>query len=83
MKLQGKKKLGYFRFNFWGVNLRLFSGVECFPEPVRIVVVPQTRRLKDIMESSEVATSKRHNVLLISESTSTPYKKPREKGAFI
>ena len=32
-------------------GLRLFFGVKCFPEPVEIVMLPQSKRLKYILES--------------------------------
>ena len=50
-----------------GEGLRLFCGEECFPEPVEIIVLSHTRRLKNIMESSQLATSRIHNALLSSE----------------
>ena len=44
-----------------------FCGVECFPEPVKVVGFSQTRHLKDILELPEAVLNKRHNSLLIPE----------------
>ena len=37
----------------------------CFPEPTEIAALSQTRRLKDIKESSEAVTRRQHNTLQI------------------
>ena len=58
------KRLGYFKTQILILGFTTILWCECFPEPVEIVVLPQTRRLKDIMESSEAVTSWRPNVLL-------------------
>ena len=42
----GKRDKDTFKLNFHFRCLQLFSGVECFPEPVRIAVLP-TEMLKD------------------------------------
>ena len=57
--------------------------MKCFLGPAEIVALLQTRHLKNIMESSEPATSRTHNSLLnLKDLTSTciPNQQPREKG---
>ena len=51
LKTERKKDRDTFKLNFYFRGLRLFCGVERFPEPVEMAVLPDRERLRNIMES--------------------------------
>ena len=50
LRTEEKKKIPWDSNFILGGGLRLFCGVECFPEPVEKVGLPQTRHLNNIRE---------------------------------